>query len=182
MIRVMGNSTERVQLKDLNDVLYYKQIKEFSDSDVVASKDLNREIKAGRVIQLEKNDALRGSEFIKMGIMPQSSTITVNDLRKVLKEFLPHMMGNNGSSDIKQAVKEIAPIIAEMVRQEISKSSIQSSKKDAEKIEGAMQDLSYVPDVTTEGMISKVRAKETAVSGDSAQDALAALRKLRGQS
>lgn len=178
MVRIMGNSPERVQIKDLNDVIYYKQIKEFSDSDFAQSKDLNRELKTGRVIQLEKNDPFRGSETLAD---QNPSTITVNDLRSVLREFLPHMMGNNGSSDIKQAVKEIAPIIATLVRQEISRAPV-STESVATKIENAFNDVSYVPDVSSEGLVSKVRPKEIAVSGDSAQDALTMLKKLRNQS
>jgi len=55
MVLVLGNSAKKIELKDLNDVVYYKQQKSFNDSDLDRSSDLKREIKAGRIIVLKQN-------------------------------------------------------------------------------------------------------------------------------
>lgn len=182
----MGNSTERIQLKDLNDVVYYKQIKEYTDAEFETSKDLKREINAGRIVQLERTEPPRVSEdTVPHGDSPSNSgsSVSLNDIRALLKEVLP---SSNGE-DIKTAVKEIAPLIADMVRQELAKLPTQQvymggmgvvRSPESVKIESAFKDLTYVPEVDTSKMVSKVEAKKTAVSGDSANDALAALRRL----
>lgn len=42
MVRILGNSPERVRIKDLNDVIYYKQQKDYSDQEFEGSKDLQK--------------------------------------------------------------------------------------------------------------------------------------------
>ena len=50
MVRIMGNSTERVMIEDLGDVIYYKQIKEYTDQEFELSKALQREWKKTRSV------------------------------------------------------------------------------------------------------------------------------------
>ena len=33
MVRVIGNSPELVEIKDLDDVVYYRQVKDFTDQE-----------------------------------------------------------------------------------------------------------------------------------------------------
>ena len=159
----MGNSAERVILKDLNDVIYYKQVKEITDQERELSKDLDRELKKGRIVILEKNTCMRGSE-----------------------DTLPHVFKNENqlpvSIDIKGAVREIAPLIIDAVRQELSKISTFSGTVSPASMPAAQfQDPSYVPTVTTVGMVSNIEAKKKEVSSAGAEDALAILRKLKSK-
>ena len=61
MVRILGNSPERVEVKDLNDIIYYRQLKEYIDQEYEKSKDLKREIQKGRLAEIEKLPAHRGS-------------------------------------------------------------------------------------------------------------------------
>lgn len=53
MILVLGNDPHKVDLPDLGDVVYFKQQKFFSDAQRVRSKDLDRAIKAGKLVVLQ---------------------------------------------------------------------------------------------------------------------------------
>jgi hypothetical protein len=61
MVWVFGNSHERVPLKDLNDVIYFRQKKQFTDQEFESSKDLQKEIQKGRIIKLEHLPEIKGS-------------------------------------------------------------------------------------------------------------------------
>ena len=177
----MGNSTERVPIKDLNDVIYYRQIKQYSDAEYEASKDLKKEKAKGRIVVLEQAEGLRGSDMDQVQYLRErvsSPIINAEDLKLVLRGILPEIT-NKTAPDIKSAVREIAPLIVEMVRQELSRfnfSSYNAPIKDDSPAQ--FQGPEYIPTVSTEGLISNVEAKKTEVSSDAAQDALAALRRL----
>jgi hypothetical protein len=61
MYFVIGNSPKRVELKDLNDCVYYKQQKVFSDSQYQSSVDLKRAIERKSLIVLKKSEDSTGS-------------------------------------------------------------------------------------------------------------------------
>ena len=54
MILVIGNDPQRVELPDLGDVVYYKQQKFFSDSQLARSADLRRALKSGKLAKLQE--------------------------------------------------------------------------------------------------------------------------------
>jgi len=54
MILVLGNDPHKVDLPDLGDVVYFKQQKLFSDSQVAQSSDLRLAIKSGKLTVLQK--------------------------------------------------------------------------------------------------------------------------------
>jgi len=56
MIKVIGNNHERVRLPDLGDVVYYKQVKVYTDEDYSRSKDLQKKIKDGELTIIEQSD------------------------------------------------------------------------------------------------------------------------------
>jgi hypothetical protein len=174
----MGNSTERVLIEDLNDVIYYKQIKEYTDQEFELSKALQRERAKTRIIVLEENKAMRGSENSCTTSPSSGSSFSINDLKSALREILPGM--NSPPVDINGAMREVAPLIVDMVRQEISKISVTGTASAAES-KSVFQDPSYVPTVSTEGMISNIEARKTEVSSAGANDALAALRRLKSK-
>lgn len=172
MVRILGNSSERVEVKDLNDIIYYRQLKEYTDQEYERSKDLKREIQNGRLAKIEELTALRGSVDIQRN---SASSVSAKDLRIALREVLPEFKGN-GSEDIKSAVREIAPLIVDMVRQEMSKISITGIKP---KVVSPFIGPEYIPEISTEGMKDSVKPKERKVSADDVADNLAALRKLK---
>ena len=177
MVRIMGNSIERVPIKDLNDVIYYRQIKQYSDAEYSMSKDLKREKSKGTVVVLEQNEGLRGSEVDFLRERVASSTINAQDLKKALQELLPQKVPEQ---DMKGAVMELAPLIINVIRQELSK--IGAPRTIASKtLESVFefQDPTYVPTISTEGMKSSIEAKKTEVSSAGTVDALAALRRLQ---
>jgi hypothetical protein len=55
MIKVMGASAERIPLKDLNENIYYRQKRIFSDVEFAKSIDLQRAIKSGKIVVLEES-------------------------------------------------------------------------------------------------------------------------------
>ena len=89
MVRIMGNSTERIPIKDLNDVIHYRQIKQYSDAEYNTSKDLKREKSKGTIVVLEQNEGLRGSEVDNLRERVTSSTISTQDLKDAIREILP---------------------------------------------------------------------------------------------
>jgi hypothetical protein len=95
-----------------------------------------------------------------------------------MREMLPELKGNNGNE---VDLKGLVPLIQGAIRAEMAKLPLHqmSSGGQVGQETGAMfKDAVYTPTVNTDGMVSNVSAKETGVSGDSAMDALAALRRL----
>lgn len=54
MILVIGNTPQRVELRDLGDCVYYRQQKVFTDSQYAQSQDLQREIRKGSLSIIKK--------------------------------------------------------------------------------------------------------------------------------
>jgi hypothetical protein len=174
MIKVMGNSKERVIIEDLNDVIYYKQLKEYTDQEFESSKALKREKLKARIIVLEDNPAVRGSNA-----STNKAALNIDDLRLAIREILPELKGTNNSVDIKSAIREMAPLIVDMVRQEISRLPLaQQAVVKEDPVLSQFQEPTYVPTVSTAGMTSNIESKKVEVSGSDTNDAIAALRRL----
>ena len=183
MIRVLGNSPERVPIKDLDEIIYYKQIKEFTDQEYATSKDLKNAINKHQLTLLVKEKSSRGSaESDGSQVNSQASSLSVRDLKAALREVLPEITKeSNASSDIKGAVREIAPLIVEMVRQEVSKMTI-SGIAPAQKTQqqrSKFMDPHYVPDVDTNGMVGSIESEKRTTSSNNVDDSLAVLRNLK---
>lgn len=184
MVRVMGNSPERVEVLDLHDVIYYKQLKEFTDQEFENSKDLKKEIGKGRVIKLEQKEVSQGSGEISahQWIEPPKS-LNINDLKNALREVLPELKGGGVSeSSIKSSIRDLAPLIVDMVRQEVKnigfikqevRSETVARKKYLEPV--------YVPTISDAGLKSNITAKKQEVSNDSMSDALKALKDFKNK-
>lgn len=179
MIRVLGNSSERVPIKDLNDCIYYKQQKEYSDTEYASSKDLRKALEAGKIVKLEQVPSPRASvdsqgQYGNNG----SSSISISDIRAVLREIVPQ----EGMSEdkIRNALMDFAPLIVNMVRQELSKLSIQGGTTVIPMQRTEFTGPEYVPTVTTEGMISSIEAKTSETSGEDTMNALQALKAMQG--
>jgi len=78
MYHIIGNSPKRVELKDLNDCVYYKQQKVYSDSQYRTSVDLQRAIERKSLIVLRKSEDSTGTFEDPTAIIsaPVVSTVT----------------------------------------------------------------------------------------------------------
>lgn len=61
MIKVIGNSPQKITISDLQEVIYYKQVKIFSEDEYKGSKDLQRKIQQGLLTVLEESKEQRSS-------------------------------------------------------------------------------------------------------------------------
>ena len=151
-------------------MIHYRQIKQYSDAEYNTSKDLKREKSKGTIVVLEQEEGLRGSEMDLLRERVSNSIISAQDLKDAIREILPGIT----QPDMKGVVRDIAPLIVDVVRQELSK--IGAPRTIAPK---TFQDPTYVPTISTEGMKSSIEAKKTEVSSAGTVDALAALRRLQ---
>lgn len=186
MRRFIGNSPERVELTDLNDVIYYKQLKEYSDQQYENSKDLRRELSKGRIIMIEQSNVSQGSGEIEGHILVETpKSVSINDLKIALREVLPEIRrgnDNNNASEVslKDAVRDIAPLIVDMVRQEVSKINVTKVEGvTLEKKSKGYQEPTYVPNISDIGLKSNIRIKSQETAGDTMTDALKALKALK---
>jgi len=61
MIKVIGNSPQKITIPDLQEVVYYKQVKIFSDDEYKGSKDLQRKIQQGLLTIVDESKDQRSS-------------------------------------------------------------------------------------------------------------------------
>lgn len=161
---------ERVLLRDLQDVVYYRQVKDYTDQEYEASKDLRNALNLGKLTKIDHTLSVRGSSSISA-----ASGDIAAEVRAAIRDSMPASQ----SMDHAALARELAPVVAGIVRQEMA--SMPSYRPTQEVGTGKVPtfvDPSYVPTVTTEGMTSNIEAKETAVSGNDADDALAMLRRM----
>jgi len=183
MIRILGNSPERVPIEDLDDIIYYKQIKDYTDQEYESSKDFKRAINKGLLAILEHNKSPRGSVETDGNQINNKAapSLSIRDLKTALREVLPEIQNKSTVSEnaVKGAVREIAPLIVDMVRQEISKIALTGTVpvKKTSKFMGP----EYIPDINTEGLVGNINAKERHTSSDNMNDNLAALRAMKKQ-
>lgn len=180
MVTVIGNSPERVEIDDLGEIIYYRQIKDFTDEEYKKSRDLKKAINKGSLSKIAEKKSPRGSLEVPGHGKEQDSPISLKDLKAAIREILPK---SNGSSDIAQAVREIGPLIADMVRQEMSKISVVGTAQSTSSVmKSAFKGPEYIPDVNIDGMVSNVEADERTTSADEVNENLAALRQLQNKS
>lgn len=89
MIKVLGNDTERVKLTDLNDVVYYKQEKIYSDDDYNRSRDLKRNIENGRLTKLSdiKKENTSSDMPISVDPAPIENSSKIDNLLEYVKRL-----------------------------------------------------------------------------------------------
>lgn len=179
MVRILGNSPERVPIKDLGDVIYYKQLKDYTDEQF-ESRDLQRAVKKGLITVIERFNSSRGSSGVAaetLVINKQASPISIQDIKQAVRELLPEVQSqpqpSNGSS-VTDALRQAIPMIINTVRQEISSLMSGSSAPGT-----PMAGDAYVPTISTGDMISNIKAEQRETSGDDVSSSLDALRKLK---
>ena len=186
MIWVFGNSHERVSIKDLNDVIYFRQKKQYTDQEFDGSADLKKAIQLNRVIKIEHKPDVRSSFPENIGPSEfKTSAIDLCDLKRALTEVLAE--NKPDGMDLKELVKTLLPAIAEAVRQEIARAPaqqvyVQAGSSVSQKIipEKEYQEMTYIPDISADGMISNITISEKASNASNVNSSLEALRKLQG--
>lgn len=182
MVWVFGNSHERVAIKDLNDAIYFRQKKQYSDQEFESSKDLQREIQKGRIIKLEHLPEIKGSMPENLGESQQQTrnySIDLSEIRRVITEVVSEQKSEG--LDIKGLVTNLVPIIAETVRQEVSKISVVqgSSQAVGDQVKtSTFVGPEYVPEISSKGMKSNIEIQGQQVEGGGVSDSLNALRNL----
>jgi hypothetical protein len=182
MIRILGNSMERVFIKDLNDVIYYKQTKEYTDQEYESSRDLQKALNRKDIVKLEHIPIIKNSiesEYESDSMNAKQNEMLKNDLKNAIREVLSE---NKNGIDMSGAIREIAPLIIDTVRQEIS-SKLSNLSFSGEKSKPKTEFIGpeYIPDIDIKGMVSNVKAEEKQVSGSDTNDALNALRNLNNK-
>jgi hypothetical protein len=180
MVWVFGNSHERVAIKDLGDVIYYRQKKQYTDQDFESSRDLQREIQKGRIIKLEHVPEIKGSLPDGLGNQQQNQTPTI-DLRE-MRRVITEVMGENraGGVNLKDLVTGLIPVLTGVVREEISKIPTGQVVGQGGSVQSGQTSTGpeYIPTVSTEGMKSSIFIEGKQVEGAGVSDSLNALKNL----
>jgi hypothetical protein len=188
MVRVVGNKAGRITISDLSDVIYYRQVKEYTDQEFENSRDLQRELNKGSIVIVEQRKTPKGSSE-GSGLPDTVSTpaINVNDIRSVIREMLPELRAPQPTQQpvtSNNDVMQMAPLLISMLREEFSKipqTTIITQNQSTTKQTTSTPFIGpeYIPDVSTKGMTSNIEATKSNVSSASSEDALAALRKIK---
>jgi hypothetical protein len=95
MYLVIGNTPQKVELKDLGDYVYYKQQKIFTEAQYTRSQDLQREIQKGSLTILKKTEEKTGSFEVPSVSITQPAPITnpVIDTTGKLDTLLERIQG-----------------------------------------------------------------------------------------
>lgn len=182
MVWVFGNSHERVAIKDLNDTIYFRQKKQYSNQEFEGSKDLQREIQTGRIIKLEHLPEIKGSIPENLGTSKpeqRNYSIDLSEIRRVITEVVSEQKSDN--VNVRDLVTNLVPIIAETVRQEVSKISIvqgSGSSSGASVQSNAFIGPEYIPEISSVGMKSSISIEGQQVEDAGVSDSLNALRNL----
>ena len=170
MVRVLGNSPERVLLKDLGDTLYYRQKKEYTDQEFSNSKDLQREVGSGRVLVIESNK-VRSSVPENAGAEPArtQTTLDLNEIRKIVSEAVSE--GRRNSEDL-------MPLLVSTLRQELSGMKMQGPVGAVGTGVTQQTDVpTYVPEIKMENLKSSINIESKRSEGN-LSDSLEALKNL----
>lgn len=144
MVRIIGNTPERVVINDLGDVVYYRQQKQYTDEEYRSSKDLQRRVRSGALVVLDRKDRVRpevGLSPSLEGSPPRS--MPVGDLRKMLEALVPALQ----VEAVKEAIREVLPtgnsldvvaLVREAVREALADRANSDSAKD---VREALQEM-----------------------------------------
>lgn len=180
MVRILGNSLERVRIRDLGDVIYYKQEKDYTDQEYESSKDLKKEVKKGNLTILERHKTPRSSAERggngSVSIKQNAPKVDLEDIKTAVREVLPQEQG--------MSLKGLIPTLVDSLRQEFS--SIVGSRGPSgpsPEVPSAktteFRDPSFIPSIDTSGMKSSITVDKREASGGDTASSLEALRKLR---
>jgi hypothetical protein len=179
MVRVLGNSPERIKINDLGDVLYYRQQKDYTDQEYETSKDLQREIRNGRVTVIEryqtKGTAVGPSQ--DPIIVRQNTPVGISS-EDIKTAIFQAMAGQPRNGDlVKDVVQTLLPMIGDTIRQEMGRLPRQSQAPSESK--PMFVGPEYIPDINTGDLKGNVKGEERTASGADVSSSLAALQRLK---
>jgi hypothetical protein len=179
----MGSSPERVKIADIGDVIYYRQVKDYTDQTYDTSKDLQKAIQRGALTVIERTSTKTSIDTGHSNatvVQTAAPVIDMEAIKQAVREAMPKV-SNTGES-----LKDIIPSLLNMIRQEMAASLANAprtySDDQGKKTEGMFSGPEYIPTVTTEGMVSNIQVKGKEMSGEGVTSNLSLLRKLKQQS
>jgi len=170
MVRIIGNSPERVRISDLGDVIYYKQQKDYTDQEFESSKDLQKFCQQGKIIILKRFDAYRPTA--SDNVQEPKAGIDIHDLKRAIREVQSEQGGK-----VREAVQEALPLLVQVVREELSSIKTTGSVT-TETSRTEFMDPNFIPDISTEGMRGNINPDIRNTSANDISSNLDALRKL----
>lgn len=84
MIKVIGNSPQKITIPDIQEVIYYKQVKIFSEDEYKGSKDLQRKIQQGLLTIVDKSKEQRSSFIPPTSVRVVTSGQEKNDVEDLM--------------------------------------------------------------------------------------------------
>lgn len=173
MVKIIGNSAERVPIRDLGDVIYYRQVKEYTDQEWESSKDLKREHQRGRVVILEKYSTARMS--------PASGTpptgVSIQDIKQALKE----LKEENGNGSLKDVMMLLIPAVVDAIKNNMPTTSYVPVQSHQVSNASSFVGPEFVPTISTKDMVSNIEVSSKQVSSDDLANNLAALRRMKSK-
>lgn len=134
MYFVIGNSPKKVELKDLNDCVYYKQQKVYSDSQYQSSVDLKCAIERKSLIVLKKSEDSTGSFDVNTVIVSSDikapepeSTPQIDFLLSKIKDLEERLKNQPSSIPASHTNDALAIILERLERLEKNPASVDSS-------------------------------------------------------
>lgn len=119
MVLVIGNTPQRVEIKDLGDCIYYKQQKIFTDAQYNRSQDLQREIQKGSLTILRRTEEKGGSfdvPSVAFTNIPQEKSNGINSSKlDVLLERIQSLESSINSSATKESHPDIIRVLSDKV-------------------------------------------------------------------
>lgn len=118
MYLVIGNTPQRVELKDLGDCIYYKQQKVFSEAQYSRSQDLQNEIRKGSLTILKRTEEKGGSFELPSVTFSQPKPDNVDSSKlDVLLERIQSLESaiKTNSSAPKEAQQDIIGILTDKI-------------------------------------------------------------------
>lgn len=171
MYRIIGNSAERVPIRDLGDVIYYRQVKEYTDQEWESSKDLQREHQRGRIVILEKYATARMSP--ESGSV--SSGVSIQDIKQALRE----LKEENGNGSLKDALMVLIPAVVDAIKNNIPTASYVPIQSPQVSNASSFVGPEFVPTISTKDMVSNIEVSSKQVSSNDLANNLAALRRMK---
>ena len=118
MYLVIGNTPQRVELKDLGDCIYYKQQKVFSEAQYSRSQDLQNEIRKGSLTILKRTEEKGGSFELPSVTFSQPKPDNVDSSKlDVLLERIQSLESaiKTNSSAPKEAQQDVVGILTDKI-------------------------------------------------------------------
>jgi hypothetical protein len=201
MIKVRCEDPETISLPELNDFIYYKQVKTFSEQDYNKCLSLQAAVSKGRVIVLERREEKNSNHGIPIpsNVAPADTSVLF-DYLKSLESKIDQLKTSDGSTALIDQLNQKIDALEKKLQGPVPQgdSGIKETAKKLEEILGKFSNIAgksdvekkelvseipeeiYVPNVKVEDGNSHISLKmRTIEKSDSINEASEALRKLK---